>query len=72
MLLQASLGLSINASEQRVVLNRPALPDSVTSLRIDSLQLGDSQVDLEVERVGHEVKVNVEHADQRLDVVVQK
>ena len=72
MLLQASLGLSINASEQRVVLNRPALPDSVSSLRIDSLQLGDSQVDLEVERVGHEVKVNVEHADQRLDVVVQK
>jgi glycogen debranching enzyme len=72
MLLQAALGLSINASEQRVVLNRPALPDSVSSLRIDSLQLGDSQVDLEVERVGHEVKVNVEHADQRLDVVVQK
>jgi len=72
MLLQASLGLSINASEQRVVLNRPALPDSVSSLRIDSLQLGDSQVDLEVERVGHEVKVTVEHADQRLDVVVQK
>jgi glycogen debranching enzyme len=72
MLLQASLGLSISASEQRVVLNRPALPDSVSSLRIDSLQLGDSQVDLEVERVGHEVKVNVEHADQRLDIVVQK
>ena len=72
MLLQASLGLSISASEQRVVLNRPALPDSVSSLRIDSLQLGDSQVDLEVERVGHEVKVNVEHADQSLDIVVQK
>jgi len=70
MLLQASLGLSIDASERRVVLNRPALPDSVSSLRIDSLQLGDSQVDLEVERVGHEVKVNIEHADKSLDVVV--
>ena len=72
MLLQASLGLSMNAVEQRVVFNRPALPDSVSSLRIDSLRLGDFTVDLEVERGEHEVKVNIYQASDRLDVVVHK
>ena len=73
MFLQASLGLSMNAVEQRVVFNRPALPDSVSGLSsIDSLRLGGFTVDLKVGGGEHEVKVNIYQASDRLDVVVHK
>ena len=72
MLLQAALGLSMNASEQRVVLNRPVLPSSISRLRIDGLRLGDSRVTLDVEHGDHEVNVNIKQTSDLLDVRVRK
>ena len=51
MLLQATLGLEIDADRRRIRVNRPALPDGVDSLTVDALPLGDGTVSLEFRRV---------------------
>jgi glycogen debranching enzyme len=71
MLLQASLGLSFNAPQKRIVLDRPVLPASISSIQINGLQLRDSRVDLHAERRGTEAKVEVTHKDGAVDVVVR-
>jgi hypothetical protein len=71
MLLQASLGLSFNAPQKRIVLERPVLPASISSIQINGLQLGDSRVDLRAERCDTEAKVEVTHKDGAVDVVVR-
>jgi len=72
MLLQACLGLSINASEQRVILERPVLPASLSKLTIEGLQLAGSHVDLKVERDGGEIKVRSEQGSEPLEVIVHQ
>jgi glycogen debranching enzyme len=71
MLLQASLGLSLDASEKRILLDRPVLPASISSIQIDGLQLGDSRVDLHAERCGDETKIEVTHKEGTAEVVVR-
>lgn len=70
MLLQAALGLSLDASERRILLDRPVLPASISSIQIDGLQLGDSRVDLHAERFGTETKIEITHKEGTAEVVV--
>ena len=71
MLLQASLGLSLDAPKKRILLDRPALPASISSIQIDGLQLGDSRVDLHAERIGTETKIEVTHKEGAAEIVVR-
>ena len=71
MLLQASLGLSLNAPQKRIVLDRPVLPASISNIQINGLRLGDSRVDLHAERRGTEARIEVTHKDGPVDVVVR-
>lgn len=59
MLLSATLGLELDAIHQRVIFNHPQLPASVKRLTIEGLQVGQAELDLEVERFRHDVSVNV-------------
>jgi glycogen debranching enzyme len=59
MLLSATLGLELDAVHQRVIFNRPQLPAGVKRLTIERLQIGQAELDLEVERYRHDVSVNV-------------
>src|SRR5215469_9144030 len=67
MLLQASLGLYLNAPEKRIILHGPVLPASISSIQIDGLQLGDSRLNLHAERRGAKTKVEVTHKDGPVD-----
>ena len=53
MLLQACLGLEIDGWSGRVTLDHPQLPPGVDSLRVTRLTLGDTHLDLSLERSGH-------------------
>jgi glycogen debranching enzyme len=46
MMLQASLGLSIDAARREVRLVRPRLPDGVDQIALDRLEVGSGRVDL--------------------------
>jgi hypothetical protein len=57
MLLEASLGLRIDALRRQVVLSRPVLPEAIERLAISNLTVGDAAVDIVLERHGEHVSV---------------
>ena len=58
-LIEATLGLDVNARERRVSFTHPRLPAWLDSLRIEQLRVGDASVDLLCERRGDDVGVTV-------------
>jgi glycogen debranching enzyme len=69
MFLQACLGLSVVAREKQVRLYHPLLPESLQHVEISDLRLGDSSVDLVLERHGEAVSVTVNRRIGDLEVV---
>jgi glycogen debranching enzyme len=72
LLLQACLGLEIDAPGQRICLDRPELPPSVDRLTLRDLQVGTARVDLVFERYGEDVGVHIERREGEIEVVVVK
>jgi glycogen debranching enzyme len=72
MLLSASVGLSMNAHERCIALNRPSLPESVPMVVIEGLRLRDASVDLAFERKGQDVRVEVMNKSGLVDVIVRQ
>ncbi|WP_175854320.1 amylo-alpha-1,6-glucosidase [Burkholderia cepacia] len=60
MMLQACLGVSIDASRHEVRVERPMLPEGVDWLRIDALRVGDETVSLTFRRVDGQVVASAE------------
>ena len=59
LLLQACLGLSIDASRREIRFCRPHLPESLSFLTIKNLRVGDASADLTLERYPHDVGISV-------------
>jgi glycogen debranching enzyme len=55
MLLQACLGVSVEAGRHRVRVTHPRLPDGIEALHIAGLQVGESRFELKVRRYGDKV-----------------
>src|SRR5690606_28125071 len=55
LLLQASLGLSIDGERREVHIDRPMLPVGIQSLQLREIQIGDARIDLTFYRIGDEV-----------------
>jgi glycogen debranching enzyme len=70
LLLQSSIGLSIDAVRGQIVLTRPVLPEFLEQVRVRNLVVGSAPVDLMLFRSGHAVAVTVERRDGEVDVVV--
>jgi len=68
MLVRACLGVSIQAEPNRVLFDRPYLPEGIPQLWIKGLRIGDAVVGLFFERRENEVRVEV--TDQKGDVEV--
>ena len=72
LLLQACLGLEIDAPGGRIVLQRPELPDFVKTVRVRNLSVGEASVDLVFERYALDVGTHLERRDGEVEVVVLK
>jgi glycogen debranching enzyme len=72
LLLQASLGLEIDASARRVSFSRGTLPESVDWLQLSNLAVGDARVDLRLERHPHDLGVTVLKREGEVDIVALK
>lgn len=57
LMLQAALGVCIDALTRTVTVDAPALPDGIERLTISRLEIGDARVDLAFERMGDQVVV---------------
>jgi glycogen debranching enzyme len=72
LLLQACLGLHVDAARRRVVLTRGYLPQSIDWLQITTLRVGDATIDLLLERHPHDVGITVLHRNGAIEVVAFK
>ena len=69
LLIQACLGLTVYGVHNRVVFNRPALPEGIPQLSIRGLRVGDASVDLLFERQIETVRVQVLEKQGEVEVV---
>lgn len=68
LLLEACLGLRVDAVARRVAFERATLPESIAWLRIMNLVVGEAAVDLLIERHPHEVGVTVLRRDGEVEI----
>ncbi|BCA56182.1 putative Amylo-alpha-1,6-glucosidase [Nitrospira sp. KM1] len=72
LLLQACLGLRIEAPRARVSFSKPTLPSFLEHVEIKNLRVGNASVDLSLELHANDVGINVLHRDGRVGIVVTK
>ena len=72
MLLQASLGLSIDAPKSQIRFSYPFLPESIQEIRVSNLRIGNALVDLRILRHPNDVGIIVENREGDVDVIVAK
>jgi glycogen debranching enzyme len=70
-LLQACLGLDVNAREREVALHAPRLPHFVDWMEILRLDVAGTQVDLRLQRYGNHVGIDVTRKLGEVDVRVR-
>jgi glycogen debranching enzyme len=71
LLLQALLGLNLRIHpNKQVSFVRPLLPDFLQQVQISSLLVGDSLVDLRLERQGSEVDVKLQSRKEDVELVI--
>jgi len=72
LLLQACLGLRIEAPRARLSFLQPVLPPFLDHIEIQHLRVGDAVVDLSLERHATDVGINILRREGRVEVVVTK
>ena len=72
MLLQACLGMTINGKAERLFFTHSWLPEYLSSVRISNLKVGNSTLDLHLQRAPNDVSVSVLGNDGSAKVVVTK
>jgi glycogen debranching enzyme len=72
LMLQSCLGLSIRAAQSTIYFAFPQLPESVQSLTIRNLCVGENSVDLAIERTSHGGSVSVLGSTGRISVCVKE
>lgn len=70
LMLQSTMGLTIDALKNRITLVRPVLPRFLSHVRIHGLNVGNSSVDLVLFQSGEGVAVSVERRCGDVDVAV--
>ncbi|HET6574665.1 MAG TPA: amylo-alpha-1,6-glucosidase [Fimbriiglobus sp.] len=72
LLLQACLGLRIQAAAGRVHLDIPLLPDWLNEVHIRGLRVGDGSIDLRLQRHAGDVGTNILDRTGKVEVVILK
>ena len=72
MLLQACMGLSIQAKNNKVYFNNPALPAFLKEVTIKNLRVGSASMDITLYRHARDVGINVTRKEGRAEVLVSK
>ena len=69
LLLQACLGIDIDARSNRVTVRRPVLPDWLDHVSLEMLPIGEGSVSVNFERAQAGVDVTLRHSDCGADLV---
>lgn len=71
MVLQACLGITIDASKRRVIFDRPYLPQGIPQLSVRDLRIEDNRISLFMERDSGPVRIQVVEKHGEVAVVVK-
>jgi glycogen debranching enzyme len=71
MLLQACLGITVDAGHRRIIFDRPYLPQGIPQLSVRDLRIEDSRISLFMERDTGPVRIQVVEKHGEVDVVVK-
>jgi len=71
MLLEACLGMSIDAPNKRLILEQPYLPPVISQLWIRRLEVGSGSIDLYFERKDNAVRVEIMEKRGEVEVLVR-
>jgi glycogen debranching enzyme len=66
MMLQACLGLTIDAARKEVRIEQPVLPEGIDWLEVHDLRVGDATVSITFNRVGGKVVASADRGDVRV------
>ncbi|CAB3772722.1 amylo-alpha-1,6-glucosidase [Paraburkholderia humisilvae] len=66
MMLEACLGVTIDAARREVLIEQPMLPDGIDWLEVSNLRVGDSSVSVTFRRVDGKVVASAEQGDVRV------
>ena len=72
LLLQACLGLRIDAPRARLSFSQPVLPPFLEHIQIKNLRIGEAKVDLSIERHEKDVGINILRREGCIEIVVTK
>lgn len=72
LMLQASLGVSIDALDRVITITSPALPDGIERLEVSDLIVGDARVDLEFMKHGEAVIVTPRNRKGDIRIVTMR
>lgn len=72
LLLQATLGMKIDAFERRVSFDHPKLPPSLSEVTLNNLRVGDASLDLKLYRYEQDIGINVTRKEGAVQVVAYK
>ena len=63
------MGMEIRAPERKIMFSTPVLPPNLEEIRIDSLRVGDADVDLILKRHGRDVSIEALRKEGDLEIV---
>jgi len=69
LILEACLGISVHAEHQRIVFDRPYLPEGISQLCVRNLRCGKDSVNLLFERRGDSVLIHSETRQEEVEIV---
>lgn len=72
LLLQACLGVSIQAQESRVYFNHPVLPSFLQEVVVRDLRIGSASLDIAFKRHEQDVSITVMRREGNIEVIVKK
>ena len=72
MLIQACLGLTVNAPEKKIYFNRPMLPPFLEKLYVRNLQVGSTHLDLVFTRERNKVAIDIIRQNGVADIILQE
>jgi glycogen debranching enzyme len=72
LLLQACLGLSISAPEEKICFSHPVLPEFLQEVQIKNLRVGRASVDLSLQYHSQDVGIDVTRREGHVEIVVVK
>jgi len=72
LLLQACLGLTVQAQNSTIRFSNPLLPEFLQEITITNLKVGQASVDLSLQRYTHDVGIDLVRRDGAIDLLVRK